>query len=158
MGFINLPFRLKHFWMLKRNRTSISWMGGVADNLGLRAGIDRLNLSDDFWSSLKYLGLDDVQKIVIIVVNAEPGIDLSWDLREKPPSSLEVLGSFSSVAISRYNYETLNLLRRNFKQWAEEIRMGRCRERGEMISADPGSCADIAFYMVEVGFDVQRDD
>jgi NTE family protein len=132
--------------------------GGVADNLGLRAGIDRINLSDDFWSSLKYLGLDDVQKIVIIVVNAEPGIDLSWDLREKPPSSLETLGSFSSVAISRYNYETLNLLRKIFKQWAKEIRKGRCRERGEVISADPGSCGDIAFYMVEVDFDALQDD
>ena len=73
--------------------------GGGADNLGLRAGIDRVNLSDDFWSSLKYLGLDDVQKIVIIVVNAEPGIDLRWDLKEKPPSSFKALGSLSSVAI-----------------------------------------------------------
>jgi len=132
--------------------------GGVADNLGLRAGIDRISLSDDFWASLKYLGLDDVQKIVIIVVNAEPGIDLSWDLREKPPSSLAALGSFSSVSISRYNFETLNLLRGNFKHWAEEIRSGRCRERGAVISADPGSCGDIAFYLVEVGFDALQDD
>lgn len=131
--------------------------GGVADNLGLRAGIDRISLGDNFWSSLKYLGLDDVQKIVIIVVNAEPGIDLSWDLREKPPSSLAALGSFSSVAISRYNFETLYLLRENFKQWAEEVRRGRCRERGEVISADPGSCGDIAFYLVEVGFDGLQD-
>jgi NTE family protein len=132
--------------------------GGVADNLGLRAGIDGINLGGDFWSSLKYLGLDDVQKIVIIVVNAEPGIDLSWDLREKPPSSLAALGSFSSVAISRYNFETVSLLRGNFKQWAEEIRRGRCRERGEVISADPGSCGDIAFYLVGVGFDALQDD
>jgi NTE family protein len=51
------------------------------------------------------------------------------------------------------NYETLNLLRRNFERWAEEIRRGRCRERGEVISEDPGSCGGIAFYMVEVGFD-----
>ncbi len=61
--------------------------GGVADNLGLRAVLERVTLMGDPWTTLKYANLTNVHKIVFVVVNAETEIDTKWDRVEKIPPS-----------------------------------------------------------------------
>lgn len=125
--------------------------GGVADNLGLRAALERVTLMGDPWKTLKQAGMENVHKIVFIVVNAETEIDDKWDRWEKVPPFAAMLDSYSSIAIERYNMETVSLLSESFARWAEEIRRERCGS--SPISTEPGACGDIEFYLVQVRFD-----
>lgn len=130
--------------------------GGVADNLGLRAVLERVTLMGDPWTTMKSANLTNVHKIVFVVVNAETEIDTKWDRFETNPPFGIKLASYSSIAISRYNTDTIALLSESFNRWADEIRRGRCGS--SKISTEPGSCGDIEFYLVEVKFDALDDE
>ncbi len=130
--------------------------GGVADNLGLRAALERVTLMGDCWSTLKYAQQENVHKVVFVIVNAETEIDPKWDRSEKIPPFSAMLASYSSIGISRYNMETVALLAESFPRWADEIRRGRCGPG--KISTEPGSCGDIEFYLVQVRFDALDDE
>jgi NTE family protein len=130
--------------------------GGVADNLGLRAVLERVTLTGDPWTTLKYAGMENVHKFVFVVVNAETAIDDKWDRWPKVPPFSAMLDSYSSIAIERYNVETIALLSESFSRWADEIRKGRCGSGP--ISTEPGSCGDIEFYLVQVRFDALEDE
>jgi NTE family protein len=129
--------------------------GGVADNLGLRALLERVIASGNIMTNLKAANLEQVRKIAFIIVNAETEIDTKWDHSATVPPFAAMFDSYSSIAIFRYNIETVALLREGFKQWTDEIRKGRCPE-GQLSTA-PGSCGDIEFYVVEVKFDALQD-
>ena len=129
--------------------------GGVSDNLGLRAAIDRVLVFGSAWDTLKYTGQGKVHKVVFILVNAETEVSRKWTLFDKPPTIKAMLSSYSSTAITRYNYETVMLLRESFKRWTEEIQQGRCGDGP--ISTEPGACGDIKFYLIEVKFDALKD-
>ncbi len=130
--------------------------GGVADNLGLRAVLERVTLMGDPWTTLKYANMERVHKIVFVVVNAETEIDTKWDRFETNPPFAVKLDSYSSIAIARYNTDTMALLSESFNRWADEIRRGRCGS--SKINTEPGSCGDIDFYLVEVKFDALDDE
>jgi NTE family protein len=130
--------------------------GGVADNLGLRAMLERVTLMGDSWTTLKYAEMTNVHKIVFVVVNAETEINDKWDRWEKVPPFGAMLESYSSIAIERYNMETVALLSESFPRWVDEIRRGRCGS--EPVSTKPGSCGDIEFYLVQVRFNALNDE
>ncbi|MDQ1335274.1 MAG: hypothetical protein QG552_2224 [Thermodesulfobacteriota bacterium] len=130
--------------------------GGVADNLGLRAALERVTLMGSPWTTLQYARMENVHKIVFVLVNAETEIDDKWDRSEIIPPFAAMLDSYSSIAIERYNMETVALLMESFPRWADEIRRGRCGS--QPISAEPGSCGDIEFYLVQVKFDALDDE
>jgi NTE family protein len=129
--------------------------GGVADNLGLRALLERIIASGSILNNLKAAGLEQVRKIAFVLVNAETEIDNKWDRSGSIPPFGAMFDSYSSIAIFRYNIETVALLRESFARWTDEIRKGRCPEG--QISTAPGSCGDIEFYLVEVKFDALKD-
>ncbi|MCF6154014.1 MAG: patatin-like phospholipase family protein [Candidatus Brocadia sp.] len=130
--------------------------GGVSDNLGLRAALDRVLAFGSVWNTLKYLKLENTHKVVFIVVNAETEVSSHWNLFGKAPTISAMFGAYSSVSVTRYNYETVMLLRESFRRWTEEVQKNRCGDG--LISTEPGGCGDIKFYLVEVKFDALRDE
>jgi NTE family protein len=130
--------------------------GGVADNLGLRAVLDRIILRGSAWELIKGTPREKANKVVFIVVNAETQPDTKWDRSEGIPTLGAMMSSYSSVGIERYNEETIALLKESVKSWADEIRTQRCK--GGTVSTAPGSCGDIQFYVVEVKFDALKDE
>ena len=100
--------------------------------------------------------METVRKIVFVVVNAETEINDKWDRTEKVPPFGAMLNSYSSIAIERYNMETVALLRESFPRWIAEIQKGRCGSKP--ISLEPGCCGDIDFYLVLVKFDALVDE
>jgi NTE family protein len=130
--------------------------GGVADNLGLRAILDRVLLQGSVWESIKGTPREKARKVVFIVVNAETEPDRKWDRTERIPPFGAMASAYSSVGIERYNEETLALLEESVKSWANEVKTKRCE--GKVVSSEPGSCGDINFYVVEVKFDALRDE
>ena len=130
--------------------------GGVGDNLGLKAVLDRVIVRGSVWGTMKGTPMEKVRKVVFIVVNAETEPDPKWDRTEKIPTFGVMLASYSSIAIDRYNKETIALLKESVGSWADEIRTERCK--GGAVSTSPGSCGDIQFYVVEVKFDALKDE
>jgi NTE family protein len=129
--------------------------GGVADNLGLRAIEEAVSAVGDMWTTLKLSGREKVRKVFFAVVNAEKKVDDRWDKIEFVPLFAAELSNYSSIAIHRYNLETLALLRESFERWTREIREGRCPSG--RVSTEPGSCGDIHFYLSEVKFEDLED-
>ncbi len=136
--------------------------GGLADNLGLRAIMDRIIFVRDPWSTLQMAGLGETRRVVFIVVNAETEPDIRLDRREKAPRIAQVLKATPRVSIKRYNFETVELLRGNLRKWAEEIRARRCRARSAESEAEGtsevGPWNGIVFYLVEVNLDALPDE
>jgi NTE family protein len=130
--------------------------GGVADNLGLRAILDRTVARGSAWEFFKGTPLENVRKVVFFVVNAETETDTKWDRSESIPPFGAMFSSYSSIAIERYNQETIALLKESVKSWADEIKAQRCK--GGALSTAPGSCGDIEFYVIEVKFDALKDE
>jgi NTE family protein len=130
--------------------------GGVADNLGLKAVLDRVIVRGNVWGGIGGTPMEGVRKVVFIVVNAETEPDPKWDRTERVPTFGGMLASYSSIAIDRNNEGTLALLKESARSWADEIRAQRCRRR--VVSTSPGGCGDIQFYVVEVKFDALRDE
>jgi NTE family protein len=130
--------------------------GGVADNLGLRAVLDRVMLQGSVWDSIKGTPREHVSKVVFVVVNAETQPDTKWDKLESIPPLGAIMSSYSSIAIERYNQETIALIKESVKSWADEIKAERCK--GGAVSTAPGSCGDIQFYVIEVKFDALKDE
>jgi NTE family protein len=130
--------------------------GGVSDNLGLRAVLDQLIVGGSVWEKIRGTSMEKVRKVVFIVVNAETEPDTKWDKTERIPTFGVMLASYSSIAIDRYNKETLALLKESVGSWADEIKTQRCK--GGAVSTSPGCCGDIQFYVVEVKFDALKDE
>jgi NTE family protein len=130
--------------------------GGVADNLGLRAVLDRVLAFGSVWETLKFAGNENVHKIAFIVANAEAEVSPSLAITNNMPGIGPMLSSYSSTAISRYNYETVMLLQESFTRWKQEIQEERCT--GGPIVTEPGGCGDIEFYLVQVKFDALKDE
>jgi len=130
--------------------------GGVADNLGLRAVLDRIIGRGSVWELIKGTPRENLNKVVFIVVNAETEPDTKWDRIEGIPPFGAMASAYSSIGIERYNEETIALLKESVKSWADEIRTQRCK--GGAVSTLPGSCGDINFYVVEVKFDALKDE
>jgi len=124
--------------------------GGIADNLGLRIAIDRIDQFGDAWKGLQYLSKKKTKKIIFIVLNAATGIDKSPDLKKSPAGLLDVASSVSSTPLHRFSFETIQLLKSDFKKWGEDIRSGRCND--PEFKGDPETCDDIEFYLIELDF------
>jgi len=127
--------------------------GGVADNLGLRVLLTRIGAQGNAWNALKHSDKPNAHKIAIILVNAQTENNPKWSLLG-PLSFGDMVAAYSSVAIARYNQDTIMLVRDSFDQWADDIRRGRCPEG--QISTEPGSCGDIQFYLIDVEFDALK--
>ena len=130
--------------------------GGVSDNLGLRAVLDRVILNGSYWNAIRGTELENTRKVIFVMVNAETQPDTKWDQSESPPPFSAMLSAYSSIAIERYNEETVALLKDSLKSWREDVRTGRCE--GKPVSIEPGMCGDIRFYVVEVKFDALKDE
>ena len=130
--------------------------GGVGDNLGLKAVLDRVIFRGSVWGTIQGTPLEKVRKVVLIVVNAETEPDPKWDRTEKIPTFGVMLASYSSIAIDRYNKETIALLKESVDSWADDIKTER--RKGGAVSTSPGSCGDIQFYIVEVKFDALKEE
>lgn len=120
--------------------------GGIADNLGIRGPLEFVAARGGARKILEYLGLQQTRRVAVIVVNAQTKKTYEWGFLGKIPGLGGVVGASSSVMINRYTYETVELLRRYFREWSTE-------------EQPPGtSIAPIDFYTIEVGFNALHDE
>jgi NTE family protein len=118
--------------------------GGVADNLALRGPLEVILGRGGIRETLKALGREKTRYIAFIIVNAEKETQTAWGLSATGPGIFGILGMTSSVMISSYNYETIDLLRRSMKDWEAETAQG---------NGQPIEC-----YAIEIAFATLHDE
>ncbi|NPU86497.1 MAG: patatin-like phospholipase family protein [Syntrophaceae bacterium] len=117
--------------------------GGVSDNLGLRSILEYLAVRGGIRDSLREQGYTKVRRMAFIIVNAETREKPRWRLLDEIPGLAAIVGASSTVMINRYNFETVDLLRRYVRDWSEELHAA--------------GMPPIEFYVIELSFDYLPD-
>ncbi|MEP1594861.1 MAG: patatin-like phospholipase family protein, partial [Halieaceae bacterium] len=112
--------------------------GGIADNLGLRAMIDRFEGAGRTRYGTEQFRDSAPKNLVIILVNAEVKPDLLIEQTAAKPSVGSTMGAFTSAQMNRYNQETLDKLRDSLAAF-------------EDMTAGNGKAINV--YFAEVSFD-----
>ncbi len=129
--------------------------GGLSDNLGLRAVLDEVIFAGGIQQAIERQKLGDTDHILFVVVNAQTGLNESWDKLEGGPSAAQVVDAATTVQINRYNFETIELLRSSFANWGRDLRAARCRE--DSTANKEVACNEVKLHLVEVNFESVRD-
>jgi NTE family protein len=117
--------------------------GGISDNLGVRAPLDRIATIGGIEKMRELDGFDVPDHLVVLVVNAETEPDPRVDLSATAPSIAASLNLVSGSQIRRYNFESLMLIQSSVKEFAETL-----SEAGKPVSG----------RVVEVSFDLLEDE
>jgi len=86
--------------------------GGLTDNLGLRGPLEEAVAWGGARNSIQHLKLQEVRKVVIIVVNAASKKDRGWDRSKAPPNIVQVTLALGTVPMNRYRSRRWNSLRK----------------------------------------------
>jgi NTE family protein len=119
--------------------------GGLADNLGLRAVMDYIVIEGGLWNTLQRFGLEDVEHIVLLSVNATALLPSHWEQSDKTPPTAVILDAATTTPLANYNFETLEYLRNNLMGWRSEIKQHSCRGQQK--------CSAPELYLIELRID-----
>ena len=137
--------------------------GGVADNIGLREPLTAIANKNNSWSVLTRIDLKQVNKLVVVVVNAATNPATARDRTPKVPGLLDTVSTVASIPLDNYSFETLDLLRATVKEFNEEMRLiSGCRElaaaKGPQCALDIPAPHQVDFFPIEVAFEYIRSD
>jgi len=112
--------------------------GGVSDNLGIRGIMETIAAKGGIRDALKEGRLAKTRRVVFIIVDAQTQEKPRWRLVDEIPGLGAMLGASSTIMINKYNFETIDLLRRYAGEWTYE---------GEAAGKKP-----IEIYIIHVTF------
>jgi len=119
--------------------------GGISDNLGVRGPSEIFRVFGGAEQVMEEMKIEQTRRVAVIVVNASTPKKYKWGQMNSIPGLGDTIGLTSGIMVQSYNFETMDLLRRNLKQLERE-------------SAGPGGTRKpIQTYLVEVGFDALPD-
>lgn len=99
--------------------------GGLVDNLGVRGLVDNTIASGSLHEVFRNLPAASVQRIVLVVVNAERDTAERIDESDRVPTMFQVLDSLMYGAGSRGSAETTEIVQDAARRAAEELRAWR---------------------------------
>jgi predicted acylesterase/phospholipase RssA len=123
--------------------------GGVADNIGLRGPYWALTSLASPWSVVRKINNREVERVVVIVVNAQPHGANQLDQRENAPNLVRTLQVAAGTPMSHYSFETVELLREHFTDQQRDQELARACPQCALAAA-PSDLVE--FYDVEVAF------
>jgi NTE family protein len=129
--------------------------GGVSDNLGMRAVLEALEELEIAKSLNRKTRLDNVRRIVVIVVNSLSVPRTDWDRKEDPPNDVQILIKAAGVPIDRYSYEAVELLKDMIARWhtLRQVKSaGAFANAGNPALARAADVPDIDLYAIDVSF------
>jgi NTE family protein len=129
--------------------------GGIADNLAMRGVLDVIDESE----ALRLIGhsspIDNLRRIVVIVVNSLSTPKTDWDRQVSAPGTFDVLMQATGVPIDHYSYETIELLRDTAARWKmlRAIRdSGAITDKASPALIDVMRVPDAEIYVIDVSF------
>jgi len=93
--------------------------GGVSDNLGIRGIMDTITAQGGMQDALKQGELAKTRRVAFIIVDAQTQERPRWRLYDEIPGLGAMLGASSTIMINKYNFETIDLLRRYAGEWTD---------------------------------------
>ncbi len=123
--------------------------GGIADNLAIRGLINTLILLGHDETAVRAGRLAKVKRILVIVADGQAPFDTAR-ARQRTVSGLrQIFDAVSSTQIDAYNFETLDLARREIEQFADEIQRINCRA---------GACPKVPVYFAHLSISGIQDE
>lgn len=124
--------------------------GGLSDNLAVRWIIDNIEHSGGMAGPIEQSGFRDVDKLVVINVNASQGLNTALDRSDRIPSIAEVIDAVSSANLVRRSRETQDMLAASTAQWRDKLRVAS-------RSGSPALAASIDLYVIDVSLEAHAD-
>lgn len=135
--------------------------GGVSDNIGLRGQLLAIRSNDLSWSLVNKINLKEIQKVVVIVVDARTDPKTEIDQSPSSPGLTTLIDIISSVPMSNYSFDTVQQLLDTFDGWRKDDAayatcQGFLKDKcgAEMPTRPPNMAEAFAIY---VGFDQIKD-
>jgi NTE family protein len=114
--------RNKESYLDGENRPYIHLVdGGMSDNLGLHAVIDRVLIHEGARGGFAFINRPLPRTLVFIVVNAETAADNLFEQSPKKPTMGEVSSALLGAHVRQGNLETRALMQENIGQWTAEL-------------------------------------
>jgi NTE family protein len=134
--------------------------GGISDNLGMRGVLESLEELEAVRGLRKHTRLDDVRRMIVIVVNSLSVPKTNWDRTERPPNDVAILLKATGVPIDRNSYEAVELLKDIVARW-KILRQVRAT-KGFDVGATGNlkqlvDVPDIEIYPIDVSFPALAD-
>jgi NTE family protein len=132
--------------------------GGLTDNLGIQPFQRHMALTDDdAWKFLKAMNRQNTDRVLFIVVNAQPGQMRKYSLVSSNIPLFDMIAGVSAIPLNEYTFVSLSHLRTTMKELAKSVIEGRCAERRNK-GEDTKGCDDFKAHLVVVDFDDVKDD
>jgi NTE family protein len=134
--------------------------GGVADNLGMRAVLDALQILQALHMSGRPTPLDHLRRIVVIVVNSLSSPPTDWDKSEEPPGTVATLMKAAGAPIDQNSYENVELLKDMQEEWRKLRFLGSLPGLAESTDPDVRAAIDVPaaqLYAIDVSFSQLQD-
>lgn len=151
--------RIARSYLDRRQREYIHLLdGGVADNIGLRGPSVAIRSNDLPWNLPNKINMGDIEKLVVIVVDARTNPRTDIDQKPGPPGLITILDVVASVPMGNYSFDTVQQLLGTFDQWRKDrLAYDGCKSilqkkcpAAEMLTKPP---KPIDTYGIYVGFD-----
>ncbi|HSE57140.1 MAG TPA: patatin-like phospholipase family protein [Nitrospiraceae bacterium] len=124
--------------------------GGLSDNMALRGIVEGVGVSGGLENVLKRAGVKNVQKLVIISVNAETAPDVKEYRSDHIPVFSRAFSSLVDIPINRYSTDTLLLMRFAVQLWRNELRI-------RPPDAETAFTKDAEIYFIDVSLNAVED-
>lgn len=141
-------------YLNKTNRFVHLMDGGLADNIGTRAILDAY----DRGFIRTRINNGDIDKLIVIVVNARTESEDRLSKKEAPPGLVTVAEKTATVAMDNYSFESVALLRSKLYERVQTQKdLEACARRLEEGCPDAPPLflfeADVDPYVVEINFE-----
>lgn len=136
--------------------------GGITDNLGIRALYDRVSLLGSTGRTSQKFKKSKIDKIVVILVNAQTKPENPMEQSAEEPPVAEVLNAVSDAQLQRYNTESLVLVENGLKEWTADFSTPDRQIKSYFIQVDFQSIHDpqkrLLFNSIATSFSLPGDE
>ena len=135
--------------------------GGVADNIGLRGPLAAISSADPALSLQRKINMGEIDRLVVIVVDAKTSPTVHYDRSPDPPGLITVLNTIATLPLDNYSFDTVDLLKQSFAQLRRErahlwpgqtVGLRPCPPAPSPPPPD-GGLKPLDLYAIYVGFD-----
>lgn len=136
--------------------------GGVSDNIGLRGPLYAVISNSSPWSLVDKMNQEEIEKLLVISVNAKTASAKSWDQKQNAPSFFKVLKTAGNTPMAHYSFETVDRMkveRESQNQLQDTLRTCSDLFRENCPDADQPEfdLHKVDYYSVEVTFEALDD-
>lgn len=117
--------------------------GSLTDNIGVRTFLETIVLMGGLEKLLETQGVQNVKKLVFVIVNAETSPDPLTLSREDAPLIIEEMRAVIDIPINRYTEDSYLLLRLAVDRWRNELRANPPDGQGALAP-------DVDIYLIDV--------